>query len=524
MKQLFFDDEKLFGRENVTRTYGTPQLEAVYFDGMVSTDYFSPWVFSGTDGKTRMIYYGTHIESGKKVCLIAISEDGVHFTPEDTTDKVELTDRIVPHELFKPGAEGDEIADIYEDLHAAPEQRYKMLVCAMNSITLSMDNLLYTSPDLYSWTLQPVNWGVGNEPLGDVFYNSKRSCHTVLLRPFWGIRRAGYSETTDWKTFSPFVPCIQPDSLDAPLTEIYGMPAIEYGGMYIGFPHLYHNLKSAHNAKFFGGDMGTQLAYSYEGRYWLRSLRQPFLDGKTAAETLGYDNHMIWLAEAKPQPNGDILLYAAATQLEHGPAFREAGCTSTVCGRTASSALPPKMWRSPPSSLPGKRSGTAASCRSTCRHRPPPLLCGNPTIVKAQTHWDFPIRWTATATKTVSPSPATVPHGRRHSETAKRCPSWPVKRCCLKYVLQTARFGRWRAISPTYTTHRRHGTACWACCRRNGPDKQKPSGVLFPALRTAFLCNKKNGYAIYSGEQFIQPAAAAEQIDVQHQLIAGSDI
>lgn len=325
MKQLFFDDEKLFGRENVTRTYGTPQLEAVYFDGMVSTDYFSPWVFSGTDGKTRMIYYGTHIESGKKVCLIAISEDGVHFTPEDTTDKVDLEGRIVPHELFKPGAAGDEIADIYEDLHAAPEQRYKMLVCAMNSITLSMDNLLYTSPDLYSWTLQPVNWGVGNEPLGDVFYNSKRGCHTVLLRPFWGIRRAGYSETTDWKTFSPFVPCIQPDSLDAPLTEIYGMPAIEYGGMYIGFPHLYHNLKSAHNAKFFGGDMGTQLAYSYEGRYWLRSLRQPFLDGKTAAETLGYDNHMIWLAEAKPQPNGDILLYAAATQLEHGPAFREAG-------------------------------------------------------------------------------------------------------------------------------------------------------------------------------------------------------
>lgn len=325
MKHLFFDDEKLFGRENVRRVYGTPQLEAVYTDGAVSTDYFSPWVFPCADGLTRMIYYGTHITSGKKACLIAVSKDGIHFTPEDTTDRVILKDRIAPHELFKLGASGNEIADIYEDSRAEPAQRYKMLVCAMDAPKLEMKNLLYTSPDLYNWTLQPVNWGVGNEPIGDVLYNSRRDCHTILLRPFWGIRRSGYTETADWHHFSPFVPCMQQDSLDAPLTEIYGMTAIEYGGMFIGFPHLYDNLRSSHSAKFFGDDMSTQLAYSYEGRYWLRSLREPFLDGKTASSALGYENRMVWLTEAKPQPNGSILLYAAASQLEHGPAFRKAG-------------------------------------------------------------------------------------------------------------------------------------------------------------------------------------------------------
>ncbi len=329
MKQLFFDDEKLFGRENVTRVYGEPKLESVYYDGEVSTDYFSGYVFRTDDGRTRLVYFGIHEASGRHVCMLAVSEDGVHFVPEDTTDRVELPDRVAPHELFRlPVSDtltGIEIADIYEDVHAAPQQRYKMLLCAMNAAQLQQENLLYTSPDLFSWTQQPVDWGVGNEPLADVFYNSRRGCHTILLRPFWGIRRAGYVETTDWETFTPFEPCIQQDSLDDPLTEIYGMSAIEYGGMYIGFPHLYHGLKSSHSAKFNGGDMGTQLAYSYEGRYWLRSLRRPFLDGKTAAKQLGYENRMLWLAEAKPQENGDILLYACTTRLEHGPAFRQPG-------------------------------------------------------------------------------------------------------------------------------------------------------------------------------------------------------
>ena len=44
-KQLFFDDNKLFVKENVTRDYGRPELVGAYTDGVVSTDFCTGWVF-----------------------------------------------------------------------------------------------------------------------------------------------------------------------------------------------------------------------------------------------------------------------------------------------------------------------------------------------------------------------------------------------------------------------------------------------------------------------------------------------
>ena len=70
------------------------------------------------------------------------------------------------------------------------------------------------------------------------------------------------------------------------------MFAFEYEGMYIGLPHLYRNLKNELNAKFFKGTIDTQLAYSYDGRYWNRSLREPFLSGITGETETEYK--MIW--------------------------------------------------------------------------------------------------------------------------------------------------------------------------------------------------------------------------------------
>ena len=43
MKIFFFDDEKLFGCDNVRRVYGQPELipDSIYSDGVISTDYGS---------------------------------------------------------------------------------------------------------------------------------------------------------------------------------------------------------------------------------------------------------------------------------------------------------------------------------------------------------------------------------------------------------------------------------------------------------------------------------------------------
>lgn len=315
MKQLFLDDEKLFGRENVVRAYGAPQLVSTYFDGIFSTDYNAVYVFRMKNGQYKMIYYGTHIETGKHALLMATSCDGLHFEPEDLTQKIALENRIAEHELLKL-PDGSEIASIYEDTTASPPERYKMLVCTLDGLALQIENRLYISPDLYHWTwLEDVNWGVGNEPLTGVFYNKSRSCYTIMLRPYWGIRRVGYVETKDWKTFSEFSPSLQVDSIDQPLDEIYGMPAFSYGDMYIGFPHIYKNLTSTHSAKFWGGDIVSQLAYSFDGRHWQRSLRNDFIP-------LLPTEHLQWLTDMKCFEDGRVNLYACTSELEHGPAFR----------------------------------------------------------------------------------------------------------------------------------------------------------------------------------------------------------
>lgn len=109
------------------------------------------------------------------------------------------------------------------------------------------------------------------------------------------------------------------DSLDDPLAEIYGMFGFNYYGMYIGIPHLYRNIKSEKGVKYIGGTMDTQLAYSYDGRYWQRSLRTPFVSG-LCPEKHGDDavRKLVWVMQMSEDKNGDILLYGASSEYEHG--------------------------------------------------------------------------------------------------------------------------------------------------------------------------------------------------------------
>ena len=74
-KQLFFDDNGLFGKGNVTRRYGKPKLVSNFNDGVSSTDYCSGSIFRLDDGRYRLIYFahGKDFE-GKKyvICLMKL--------------------------------------------------------------------------------------------------------------------------------------------------------------------------------------------------------------------------------------------------------------------------------------------------------------------------------------------------------------------------------------------------------------------------------------------------------------------
>jgi hypothetical protein len=154
-KYLFFDDQKLFDRDNLERTMGKPSLVGVFNDGVSTTAYASPWVFKTEDGRYRMIYQGeidmadffeqtdkkgtvngiffkeenrsdnNGFRDKKKYLFSAISEDGINFVPEDVSDKVNLQNRVTINQIML--LPDGEVGSIYEDLYSDPSERYKML-------------------------------------------------------------------------------------------------------------------------------------------------------------------------------------------------------------------------------------------------------------------------------------------------------------------------------------------------------------------------------------------------------------
>ena len=146
-KQLFFDDSKLFGRDNVIRKYGKPQMVAEYNDGVSSNDYASGFVFMLDNGKYRMLYFahGADFEGRRLFC--AISDDGINFVPEKLFDLKEYPDKQYEHEIMKLKGE---VATIFEDKYAQdPSERYKMLFADCSELKdLYVKDTIYTSSDL----------------------------------------------------------------------------------------------------------------------------------------------------------------------------------------------------------------------------------------------------------------------------------------------------------------------------------------------------------------------------------------
>ena len=321
-KHLFFDDNKLFSKENTVRCYGRPELVGEYRDEAVSTDFCTGWVFLTEEGKYRLLYFGhSNLFKGHKL-FSAISRDGIHFEPEALFDLGEHPEKQFSHELMDIGSA--EVAFIYEDKHTEiVEERYKLLLSYVEPGEVRVIDDIYTSADLIYWKkLEGVSWADGAEPLASIFYNEDVGTHTLIERSFWGIRCAGYKETKDFRTFTEFRHCLNVDSLDEDLCEVYGMFAFAYDGNYIGIPHIYRGFGSGLHTKYSSGIIDTQLAYSTDGRYWHRSLREPFISGIDGSMDESYN--LVWVSGIS-RIGGEIYLYGSASKKEHGPAFRNPG-------------------------------------------------------------------------------------------------------------------------------------------------------------------------------------------------------
>lgn len=323
-KQLFFDDQRLFVRENLDRSYGTPELVGTYRDAKVHTCYCWGWGIRGLDGKIHLLYQGYEAGYNHIITAAAISDDGIHFEPRNTASQAGIEKDRLPNQLLPCTLDGSEIATVIEDPFCAESERYKILF-SDNSLTHTqclVTDYIYTSPDLIHWKKKPNScWNPrGTEPLTGAFYNNVSQKFTIMSRPDWGQRRVGITETSDWQTYTPLEMCLQVDSLDPALAEIYGMSAIAHENIFIGFPHIYTGFPQIRRTKFVGGTMHVELSYSLNGRHWQRSLRTPFLSGKhpQLIERDGVPAKMLYVNSVLMQEDGSLLLYTTTSRHEHG--------------------------------------------------------------------------------------------------------------------------------------------------------------------------------------------------------------
>lgn len=336
-KQLFFDDQRLYARENTRRVYGDLEHVGKYRDQLLNISYCWAYAIKAEDGKTHLIFQGFprgQVDEWMHYGA-AISDDGIHFETRNTAAESGIQNPEFPYQLFPTDKKGSEIAAVIKDPFAPASERYKMLFTdnSRRDKELYVIDSVLTSPDLITWKNKcGCYWNpVGTEPLLGAFYNPVSEKFTILCRPDLCQRRVAITETPDWKYYSPLEICLQNDSLDAPLAEIYGMPAIEYDGWFIGFPHVFSDFPQILDVKYSAGTMHVQLAYSLNGRHWQRSLRTPFLEGKHPgiAQEMGRPAKMTFLTSAIRQDDGSILLYAITNLNEHGTPNSEFGENDT---------------------------------------------------------------------------------------------------------------------------------------------------------------------------------------------------
>lgn len=318
---LFFDDQRLNQRDNVERHLGKPELlpESIYRDPHTVTAWGYPTVFfDAPSGKWRMLYLGwTDVNLGHRFPLLAESDDGLHWAPRDTTREIKLADRKFPHQVL-PLAEFSEWPPCYVDERAAPAERIKGLV-VFHSGKHAISTRLWVSPDGIKWKLKEgVEWQKsGPDPGVAVFWNAVRESYTFTTRPDWTDRRVAVFETRDWVRFTEPELALQTDALDAPLTQLYGMPVFPYAGYHVAFLWLYHTVpqvKGQAPHKFMGGHVDCQLAYSLNGWHFQRGLRTPFIgNGAPGEPTAG----CVYPSSLIQKPDGSLWIYASAGTHEH---------------------------------------------------------------------------------------------------------------------------------------------------------------------------------------------------------------
>lgn len=144
--------------------------------------------------------------------------------------------------------------------------------------------------------------------------------YLVGCRPWLADRRVAMLSTTDFAMVSPLTVVLQPDSLDPPGTEFYGMDFRRMGDVFVGALLVYATEPLERRRIKMEGCVETHLAYSYDGDHWYRPFRQPFLARREPGQ--GAEGSIYASLPGVRSPEGRELIFAGGSLGDHN-AYRD---------------------------------------------------------------------------------------------------------------------------------------------------------------------------------------------------------
>ena len=263
--QLFLDDTWIAAQRRLQRCWYPAE---VHPEPVLRPE--EPWegtvlVLYGTVlqvGDTYRMYYATYNPPRQSLVCVAESDDGLRWR-RPVVGEVEYQGSK-ENNIVLPGPVHPSVTHDPDDA-AAP---FKMVWYEDTAIRAA------TSPDGYRWTRSDTPLV---SPVGDVqniLLDKVDGEYVILAKPFetrqrYGARIVGFTRSADFRDFPRLDIIQQPDLIDAPAVEYYGMTAFPYAGLYLGLLWRYNGLPDF---------IDMLLTWSYDLKEWqLPTAREAFI-------------------------------------------------------------------------------------------------------------------------------------------------------------------------------------------------------------------------------------------------------
>ncbi|MAE66783.1 MAG: hypothetical protein CMJ18_21145 [Phycisphaeraceae bacterium] len=295
---FFFDDWMIDDIKDVERHFGQPQFEGPLITGEFGLA--NTVELPGEQWPTTWRMWYRRVESDERTepgrnprsyfCL-AESDDGVEWRrarlPEGYCPVGNLENCVFEHPAKQIR---------WDPWDPDPQRRYK---AAFDNVTVRQSHpnrslLMGWSPDGVQWTADDnpdhayYTREGGNDGTRTPFYSPVTRQWHMVCRPYCPDRRIAVTSSSDLKHWTDVLTTMQPDSLDPPGTQFYGLRVWPYGvtsgsgqpedfeGTFVAMLNVYRASLGERmgGAKWLGNGY-CELAYSSNGLFWNRTNRRP---------------------------------------------------------------------------------------------------------------------------------------------------------------------------------------------------------------------------------------------------------